>query len=702
MKITRKQLQVYLASIIKESIFPSMDQLGVAILSQGEDKSIGNEDDVLEHLGQGLSEKYSSLPVFNLARIDNNTEIQALYSSISRGQSDGNAGEFIVAEALKKFFKARYGDFKYAQNINNAEFVQGVGDVKTDNFYGEGVEAFPAFDLILSNTPRALDSVSFDRKVINLPHLISVKFSGTVSVSRTEAKTGVDQGMKRQTASVQRHSIGYIGSGDSKVVDGKNIVRGMLCITMGAIFNTSTGTLASLKSAAIEDYRSGDLRLSGRDTNIPSWLFSQGVEEIHCASHDGINLSAVPYLDHGATSSETRISIKDKPVYLALTSQSGSKLSQAMMSLSTKNVTAARHPGVETVVFDSNLASESIQHVLGLLSIGSVERLVSLGGDPSILVKRVSASVALRGVLGRLEQAAGKISQILPAGSNDDFVVRLVNSAIRIDTTRRDPGQQAYDMKTNLSTRAGHAQLYDLITDAFSAVNQSMVSAGYHLDNANKYYGKAARIISDLSLQPNTFHTTTVTVLSRTLKQQTVLSTISLLRQLRRDSRIYDSMNLTQKKALIDSHNEITGFYNFLFSAGFLSDSVHSKLRGKINTSSTLLLQEFRDTNKEVSTQLVMFVDSLNDFHENINQSLQKLFDAVEELRENIIKVESEEAKMLNPQQISTDKSNKEPFGQEDRTAAALNTNSNKPILMQVPESKIYESILRELMKYSN
>tara|TARA_R110000803_G_scaffold77809_1_gene142682 strand:+ start:812 stop:1135 length:324 start_codon:yes stop_codon:yes gene_type:complete len=107
MKITRKQLQVYLASIIKESNFPSMDQLGVAILSQGEDKSIGNEDDVLEHLGQGLSEKYSSLPVFNLARIDNNTEIQALYSSISRGQSDGNAGEFIVAEALKKLFKAR-------------------------------------------------------------------------------------------------------------------------------------------------------------------------------------------------------------------------------------------------------------------------------------------------------------------------------------------------------------------------------------------------------------------------------------------------------------------------------------------------------------------------------------------------------------------------------------------------------------------
>ena len=52
MKITRKQLQVYLASIIKESNFPSMDQLGVAILSQGEDKSIGNEDDVLEHLVQ--------------------------------------------------------------------------------------------------------------------------------------------------------------------------------------------------------------------------------------------------------------------------------------------------------------------------------------------------------------------------------------------------------------------------------------------------------------------------------------------------------------------------------------------------------------------------------------------------------------------------------------------------------------------------
>lgn len=42
------------------------------------------------------------------------------------------------------------------------------------------------------------------------------------------------------------------------------------------------------------------------------------------------------------------------------------------------------------------------------------------------------------------------------------------------------------------------------------------------------------------------------------------------------------------------------------------------------------------------------------------------------------------------------------PMGGEDRTAAALNTNSNKPILMQVPESKIYESILRELMKYSN
>ena len=48
-----------------------------------------------------------------------------------------------------------------------------------------------------------------------------------------------------------------------------------------------------------------------------------------------------------------------------------------------------------------------------------------------------------------------------------------------------------------------------------------------------------------------------------------------------------------------------------------------------------------------------------------------------------------------------TDFQKAEPMGGEERTAAALNTNSNKPILKQVAETKIYESILRELMKYS-
>lgn len=42
-----------------------------------------------------------------------------------------------------------------------------------------------------------------------------------------------------------------------------------------------------------------------------------------------------------------------------------------------------------------------------------------------------------------------------------------------------------------------------------------------------------------------------------------------------------------------------------------------------------------------------------------------------------------------------------EPMGGEARSAAALNTNSNEPILQHAAESKLYESILRELLKNS-
>ena len=91
MKIRRRYIRNILTKLLNESKFPTMDQLGVGILSQGQNINISSGDDVLEHLSQGLSQDYASLPVFELARVENDTNIQALYSSISRGQSDGDA-----------------------------------------------------------------------------------------------------------------------------------------------------------------------------------------------------------------------------------------------------------------------------------------------------------------------------------------------------------------------------------------------------------------------------------------------------------------------------------------------------------------------------------------------------------------------------------------------------------------------------------
>ena len=66
-------------------------------------------------------------------------------------------------------------------------------------------------------------------------------------------------------------------------------------------------------------------------------------------------------------------------------------------------------------------------------------------------------------------------------------------------------------------------------------------------------------------------------------------------------------------------------------------------------------------------------------------------------------KSEDSEEALSNVYQLQTKTTNKKvPFGQEERTAAALNKNSNEPILKDVAETKTYVSILRELMKYSN
>jgi len=98
----------------------------------------------------------------------------------------------------------------------------------------------------------------------------------------------------------------------------------------------------------------------------------------------------------------------------------------------------------------------------------------------------------------------------------------------------------------------------------------------------------------------------------------------------------------------------------------------------------------------EISEYLIstMNIDITLSYNEYLNKSLQILQPLADfkskkntEYEDNIVS-------------ISNSRKDEPPFGQEERSAAALNTNSDDPILKQVAESKIYEVILRELMKY--
>jgi len=184
---------------------------------------------------------------------------------------------------------------------------------------------------------------------------------------------------------------------------------------------------------------------------------------------------------------------------------------------------------------------------------------------------------------------------------------------------------------------------------------------------------------------------------------------------------------LAQIESIKTNANAIYDFIDFLIGPDVPRQGA-STLTPSQTTKSRTAFKELKRLSERMMSSAIEVMPGLNDFEAALiiaanfaMQSLTILNEMTIEIKEFLEysapvtdlkltiddstlndKSEDSEEALSNVYQLQTKTTNKKvPFGQEDRTAAALNTNSNKPILKQVAETKIYESILRELMKYS-
>jgi hypothetical protein len=516
-------------------------------------------------------------------------------------------------------------------------------DIRTGNFFGDGIDQFPAFDVAVHAGQRGglLNLITFNPTsgVLTIPaFLVSVKFSGATSRTDTPRATGPYAGAFAKRTSTQDHSINT-GDGATQITGG-GVAKGLMQIAIAGILKNAHASLNELNNRLTTRLRitrgnPGFVQFGKSATAISSWmqcLRDIGIRQITSLGHDGINISAIPYYENTMdlygtdAASETAESIVDKPVLVSTqrrntgdpltqrapacditfnfpVSGAGSlapgqatgwsranvqnaatraaALSSAATSSGAPSSGSVPRPASLIVNYDTSLGSSTITGALGIVQVGSVVDLATSGGDLTNLIKFEGSAMILRGVLLTLSEFATGINTEFEMS---DDLAQLTADAIYDHLSVNAPNMT----KSDLSKYSG--QLAEEINNKISTnpLYQSVYKqlellfdkAGNLIKKNASIEERLKRVIIDLS--KNEYSSSIIGNTLERVNDESIINLLEIVRELYASDKFYQFPTDAQEAIRI-INNQIVRLYKDLQDLGEVGGSIMGFTPGSIS-----------------------------------------------------------------------------------------------------------------------